>query len=257
MHDSSIYLKLRLTLGTILVLVGLCLTFFVVGHSYLGLALAFFGILIFIYTWFRTARDKHPKLIRILKTILSIVLIIGTAYFAFLEVLIIRDARTDAEASPDYIIVLGAGVNGSTPSLSLTNRLNATLEYLEEHPDAIAIGSGGQGPGEDLTEAQCMYEWLTSHGIESERVVRECKATSTEENLRFSREIIESLGGEATETVGIVSSEYHLHRAKLMAEAAGFTDVAGIAAKTSYPTLAVNYFIREAFGLTHFYVFGF
>ena len=42
-----------------------------------------------------------------------------------------------------------------------------------------------------------------------------------------------------------------------MAEAAGFTDVAGIAAKTSYPTLAVNYFIREAFGLTHFYVFGF
>lgn len=257
MHPQSFHKYAKFVLGSLLILIGSCLTIFVVGHSYLGLALVFLGLLVFLYTWLHLKQSQFPKLIPALRTMLTVLLVIGTTYFVFLEALIIRDAKTDKDASPKYIIVLGAGVNGSAPSLSLQNRLDATLDYLQEHPETIAILSGGQGPGEDMTESQCMYEWLTRQGIEKERLVRESKATSTDENLRFSKELIESLGGDITDSVGVVSSEYHLHRAKLMAEVAGYTNVVGIAGHTTYPTLAINYFIREAFGLTHFYIFGY
>lgn len=248
-------LKLRIISAAIMILLGFVLTLFVVGHSYLGSAFIFFGSVILIYTWFHFAADKHPRLIRILKRILSVILIVGTLYFAFLEVLIIGDAKTETDTEADYIIVLGAGVNGTVPSLSLSNRLYAALDYLETHPHTVAVVSGGQGPGEDITEAQCMYDWLVDRGIDADRVIMEPQATSTEENLKFSKEIIDERTGSEV-TIGIVSSEYHLYRAKLMAEKIGI-DAIGIAGRTSYPSLAINYFIREAFGVTHFYVFGY
>jgi len=241
----------------LLILVGICLTVFVIGHQYLGLALIFFGCLIYVYRWFHMAYQKHPKAVRYIRGILSVLLVIGTAYFMFLECLVFRDARTDTDQTADYIIVLGAGVNGKVPSLSLRNRLDATQAYLEAHPETIAILSGGQGPGEEITEAQCMYDWLIQRGISSERLIMEPNATSTAENLAFSKVIIESQKNDADVVVGVVSSEYHLHRAKLMAQQTGFNDPIGIAARTSYFTLLLNYSIREAFGLTHFYVFGY
>lgn len=244
-------------IAAVLAVLGLILALFVVGHQYLGAALVFLGCVIAVYRWFHDSAEKFPNIVPKLKILVSVVLLVGTGYFIFLETLILRDARTNTEPSADYIVVLGAGVNGTEPSLSLLNRLEATQDYLLEHPETVAIVSGGQGPGEDITEAQCMYDWLLSHGIESERVIRETKATSTAENLRFSMEIIQGLCGHEGGVVGIVSSEYHLHRAKQMAEDLGYVDPIGIAGKTSYPTLLINYAIREAFGLTHYYVFGY
>lgn len=249
--------KTAYVIAAVLAVLGLILALFVVGHQYLGAALIFIGCVIAVYRWFHDCAEKFPKLIPKLKIVVSAMLLLGTGYFVFLETLIVRDAHTNTETSADYIVVLGAGVNGTEPSLSLLNRLEATQAYLSEHPETVAVVSGGQGPGEDVTEAQCMYDWLLSHGIEPERVIRETKATSTVENLRFSLEIIQGLGSQEDSVIGIVSSEYHLHRAKQMAVDLGYADPIGIAGKTSYPTLLINYAIREAFGLTHYYVFGY
>ncbi len=78
----------------------------------------------------------------------------------------------------DYLVVLGAGVNGRTPSLSLLNRLTAAEAWLQDNPNGKAILSGGQGPGEDISEAGAMYQWLTEHGIAAERLYKE-------ENVRY------------------------------------------------------------------------
>lgn len=260
MNTTDSRAKKRPTISTaiavVLLMIGALITVAVMGYRYIGLAMIFFGCVILAYQWLFKSRMKYPKLVRWLTGLLSVFLVVGTGYFVFLEVLINRDAKTDTSVTADYIVVLGAGVNGTYPSLSLQFRLVAALDYMNEHPETIAILSGGQGPGEDITEAQCMHDWLVSHGIDSERMLLEEQATSTWENLVYSKELIDSRNDAVEPVVGVLSSEYHLHRAKLMAAQAGFHEPIGIAARTS-PTLRISYSIREAFGLTHYYVFGY
>ena len=181
---------------------------------------------------------------------------LGLVYFCIVEVPIIKNARTDKEPERDYLIVLGAAVYGDEPSLTLVRRLEGARDYLNAYPDAVAIVSGGQGAGENITEAQAMHDWLIANGIAAERILMEDKATSTMENLQFSFELIRARGDEPDGHVAIVSSAYHLYRAKLMAERQGVT-AAGVAAPWGYFFVMLNYFIREAFGVTHLWVLGY
>ena len=181
---------------------------------------------------------------------------VGFAYFCFVEYFIIKNARTDRDPGRDYLIVLGAAVYKDQPSLTLVRRLEGALDYLETYPDSVAIVSGGMGPGETVTEAQAMYDWLIAAGVDPARVLTEPKASSTEENLKFSFDIIRARGDEPAGKVAIVSSAYHLYRAKCLAAKLGVPDAAGVAAPWGYFFVMLNYFIREAFGVTHFWVFG-
>lgn len=235
-------------------IIGLFMMFVMTGHDFLGLALIGIGALAVFYALCADLLPAFP-LIRILRMGVSVILALCLCYFCVVESFILRDARTDTDRTADVIIVLGAGVNGTRPSLSLHDRMMGAYDYLTAHPDCIAVVSGGQGPGEDITEAQCMYDWLTNKGIAPERIIMEDKATSTLENLRYSMEIIDKLPMDEP-VIGLVSSEYHLHRAKRLAAYVGI-DVIGVAAKTSYPTVKANYFIREAFAMTEQYVFGY
>lgn len=232
--------------GAILV-VAAFLRFALVGYSFLAYCLCCAAAVVLVYG-FLLKRKWRKTLIA-----LTLLLCLGFCLFFTMEIPVIVDSFGDKDVDADYIIVLGAGVNGSVPSLSMVNRMTPTIEYLESHPGCIAILTGGQGEGENLSEAQAMYDYLTARGISPEQLIMEDKATSTEENLKFSFDII----GEELEksTVAVVSSEYHLHRAKTMAKMLG-VEVYGIPGRTSYPVLMTNYFIREAFGMVHLYVFG-
>lgn len=215
------------------------------GYAFTAYTLSFFAALIV----------AHRFLPKLWWRVLFILVCIGFVYFIIVEIPIIKNARTDEDAERDYLVVLGAAVHGDTPSLSLKRRLNATLEYMEQHPDTIAIVSGGQGKGENMTEAQCMFDYLTERGLDPERIIMEPKATSTKENLEFSFEIIRSRGDEPDGNVAVLSSPYHLCRAKTMCRMLG-VEPAGVAGHWDYPLLTINYFIREAFGMTHLWVFG-
>lgn len=249
-HDH----KVLCTAVGILWLIGLFMLLFLTGHKFLGTALIGIGALLIFYPLCAMLLHTYP-IAKLLRTLVTLVLVICVGYFCVVEAFIIKDARTETDKPADYIIVLGAGVNGTVPSLSLRDRLVGTYNYMTANPHCIAIVSGGQGEGEDITEAQCMRDWLVCKGIAPDRIIMEDKATSTLENLRFSMDIIDTLPIKEP-VIGIVSSEYHLHRAKRLADYVGI-DVIGIAARTSYPTVAVNYFIREAFAMTEQYVFGY
>jgi len=223
------------------------MAFALVGYRFSAVCLGCAAAVVLVYG-FLIAR-KAKKTI----TALSVLIALGFGLFAWLEIPVIIESRGDKDVEADYIIVLGAGVNGSVPSLSMVNRLTPTIEYLESHPDCVAILTGGQGQGENLSEAQAMFDYLTAHGVEAERLILEDKATSTAENLQFSFDIIGEELGSAT--IAVVSSEYHLCRAKTMAKMLG-VEVFGIPGRTTYPVLRMNYFIREAFGMLHLRVFG-
>ena len=85
--------------------------------------------------------------------------------------------------------------------------------------------------------------------------MQEPRATSTQENLEYSFALIRERGDEPDGKVAIVSSAYHLYRAKSMARLQG-VGAAGVAAPWGYPLVMLNYFIREAFGVTHLWAFG-
>jgi uncharacterized SAM-binding protein YcdF (DUF218 family) len=170
------------------------------------------------------------------------------------EYLVISNARTDQDCERSYLIVLGAAVHGDRPSLSLYHRLSSALDYLNTYPDSKAVLSGGQGKGENISEALCMHDWLVSSGISEDRLLMEDRSTSTMENLTYSWEILQAKGCRPDD-VAILSSGYHLYRAKLMARALGM-DPAGVCGRIGYPIYTLGMFIREAFGLTHLWVFG-
>ena len=249
-HDHK---QLCIVVGTLWA-IALFLMIFFTGNNFLGTALIGIGALMLFYPLCALLLHTYPFL-KMLRTLVTIVLVIGVGYFCVVESFIIRDARTESHKTADYVIVLGAGVNGTRPSLSLRDRLTGAYNYMTATPGCIAIVSGGQGEGEDITEAQCMHDWLVEKGISSDRIIMEDKSTCTLENLRYSMDIIDTLPIEDP-VIGLVSSEYHLHRAKRLADYVGI-DVIGIAARTSYPNVAINYFIREAFAMTEQYVFGY
>ena len=192
---------------------------------------------------------------KMLRQILCICLCIGILISAVTLGFVFQGSLGDPELDCAYIIVLGCGVNGTVPSLSLRERIDAAYAYLDAHPDTICVVSGGQGPGEDMTEAACMFRELTAMGIAPERILQEGRSTSTAENLRFSIEVIESHTGSIPTEIGIVSSEYHLFRASLMAEDLGLTPY-GIPGTTSWFTLRANYFLREIAGVWYYVLFN-
>ena len=200
-------------------------------------------------------RKNAPKVwgrILIALTALSMTVIFGAM------AAIIVQGRDDVmpEKAPKFVVVLGAQIQGDQPSLTLKKRLDRAYEYLTEHPEASAFVSGGQGPGEAITEAECMRRALVRRGVDESRLYPEERSTSTQENLRYSRAILEELGVDLTQRVAIVTSDYHLCRARLMWGGDTAAVPAHLPSALYFQCLTVNYFIREAFGLAAYFVYG-
>ena len=173
------------------------------------------------------------------------VLAVGIALVALIETGFIISANAKAPAENATAVVLGCRVYGERASLSLVERLEAAQKYLEENPNAVCVVSGGQGPGEDISEAECMYRWLVDKGITPERIYKEDKSTSTEENIAFSKEVIEENG--LNSNIAIVTSEYHSYRACVLAEKneLSYGTAPGQTAIWLFPT----YYIRELYAI--------
>ena len=234
---------------------GLFLFLFVSGHDFLGLTLIGISGVIFCYGLIFLHRKKRPaaakKILIAFSLFLSVFLLLCCVTLGF----IISDSFGDDVQTLPYLVILGAGVNGTEPSLSLRYRLDAAIVYLNDHPETICIVSGGKGSFEDISEAACMHRYLTARGIPEERIWMEDRAENTRDNLRFSLAVIEEKTGTTPSCIGILSSEYHLFRAKHFARELGITPV-GVPAKTGWITLRCNYFLREIPAVWYYCVLG-
>ena len=238
-----------------LVLMIIFFSFFMAGYSFTVLVcFGLIGIILF-YNCMYLLRQKNPAKARSLKRMFTAVLCIGLILVGITEFFIIRASFGEPKESCDYVVVLGAKVRESGPSVSLWDRIYGAADYLNAHPDVVCIVSGGQGPDEHMTEAQAMFDELVKLGIDPDRIWLEDKATSTWENLNFSLALIEEKTGARPEKLGVVSSEYHLLRASLFTKKCG-VDFVGIPAETSRFTQKINHFMREVAGIWHFILLG-
>lgn len=189
-------------------------------------------------------KKQAPKIWGRLLTALTA---LGIAVLFGAMAVIVIQGRDDAmpEQTPEFVVVLGAQTHGSEPSLTLKKRLDRACEYMTEHPDATVFVSGGQGPDETQTEASVMAAYLERSGIAPERIVQETKATDTRENLKFSAELAAERGVD-TGSVLIITSDFHMLRAKYIAGTLGMTAY-GLTSDTWPWILKVNYELREVF----------
>lgn len=169
---------------------------------------------------------------------------LGVIVFIFLEALVISKMWSAPEKNVDYIVVLGAQVRGDRITKSLAKRLDAAYDYAQKNNEVKIIVSGGQGKGENLSEAEAMEGYLVEKGIDKNRIIKEDKSTSTYENMKFSKEKMEG----ASPKVAVVTNNFHVYRAMKIAEKTGLKNVQGLAAKSDNH-LIVNYMVREAFAI--------
>ena len=164
----------------ILLVLALFFKFAMRGYGYIAFALIYAAALV---TLCRFAPDALWKAAVIVTTV-------GLMYFFAVEGLIIVSARTDRNAGEKkYIVVLGAAVLDDRPSLALIHRMEGAMKYLDANPGSTAILCGGQGNGESMTEADCMYGWLTAQGVAPDRLIKEDRSTTTMENLQNAFDI--------------------------------------------------------------------
>lgn len=235
------------------VLAAFCMGYYVFAASYAGFGSAF------LFFWLLAAigfagimliailhKKKHildiiPKAVKIIVVTLFFA---GVLFFAVMEGMIISGMRSTADDNAEYLVILGAKVRGTTVTKSLAKRLDAAYDYLIEHPDALVVCTGGQGPGEDITEALAMKQYLVQAGIEEDRILMEDKSTTTYENLKFALDII----GNKEAKIAVVTNNFHVYRAIYLAEHVGFKNVQGIAGKSDN-RLLLNYMVREGLAL--------
>lgn len=172
--------------------------------------------------------------------IMEAIVICGCLLFVVVEAGIIRYAGKQPDTGADYVIVLGAQVRGSKPSLILQYRIEKAAEYLQANPDALAIVSGGQGPDEKISEAEAMERGLCRLGIDKKRIIQENASVSTKENLDFSAKYLDP----EKDKVVIVTTDFHVLRAVRIAKKAGYRHVSGAAARSVWYLIPTNY-VRE------------
>lgn len=119
----------------------------------------------------------------------------------------------------DAILVLGAQVKkDGTLSVQLEWRMEAALKEFERQPRPV-ICCGAQGENEPCPEGDAMREWLIARGVPPEMVMAENQSTDTLQNLRNAKVLLP----EGTDRVTVVTSDYHLPRALLIARDAGLS----------------------------------
>lgn len=155
----------------------------------------------------------------------------------------------------DAAIILGAAVwEGGRPSPSMYARVKEGLKLYEKGKVQKLIVSGGLGRYAP-TEAEVMAQVAISMGVNQTDLILEKKATTTEENLLYSKFLGDELGFE---NYILVSDAFHLKRALLIAHKLDMSAQGAAALDSPLYTnqwLKVKYTVREVFGLIKFYVF--
>ena len=196
-------------------------------------------------------RRKPVWLLALLAAVLAALL-----SFAVLLGVVLSGAHDSITGEPKVMVILGCKVESWGPSILLQDRLDKALDYLEDHPDLTIVASGGQGPDEHQSEAQCMYDYLTDHGVDGNQILLEDQSHNTWENIRFTQALLEREGIDTSQML-VVSNGFHLTRVWMLWDRAweGDYTLSTLAAPSSHIPSRLKMYIREPLALVKSYFF--
>ena len=241
--------KVLSVMAAVCLVLGAACGGFIPGMRFSGYLLTGLAGLFLLAAWLeRWARQSRKG--KLCKRIFLYGITALLVLFSAVQALLYSKGHQQNEGLPsDVVLVLGAGVNGEMPSLVLQSRIDAAAEYLRRWPEVPAILSGGMGPGEQISEAECMRRGLVARGIDAARLTLEDQSATTAENMAFSKAKLPELGLDPdTAVVAVVTSDFHCFRAHLLAQRAGLTAM-DLPARVDWPLLNANYYAREFFAL--------
>lgn len=208
----------------------------------IGLPLLLYGIL---YKKFNT---KFRKLRNIFAAVYAIIIL----FVMVCMVLITSAPRIDKTDNKDAIIVLGAAFDGNEPGEIMKNRLDLAAEYLEAHPGALCMLSGGKNTGEGVSEAKMMENYLVQkYNIDPNRTLLEDNSHTTSENLQYCQLILNDII-EGTPKIAFLTSDFHIYRTSLIARELG-GNLSGLAAPTKWYLAPVMY-LRECAVIPYYWL---
>lgn len=154
--------------------------------------------------------------------------------------------KVDEKAPADVAIVLGAAISDGEVSPVYRERINHAITLYEEGTVDFIILTGGFGEGSYKSDSQVAKEYALSQDVPEERILIEEKSTITEENLEFSKEVMEE---NDLETAIIVSDPLHMKRAMLMAKDYNITALSSPTTTSMYKSLKtkIPFLLREEF----------
>lgn len=168
----------------------------------------------------------------------------GLVIILILQILMFGRIPVVAESGLDYVVVLGSQIKGTEPGKMLRLRLDKAAEYAKQNPETVLILSGGQGEDEPEAEAAVMERYLITRGVEKKQLLLEDRSTSTLENLVYSRELMKKQPAR----VGLITSNFHIYRARKIAEKQGFRELHSIAAESDR-LLFFHFCFRDALAI--------
>ena len=144
-----------------------------------------------------------------------------------------------------YVIIHGSGLKkDGTVTKLLKDRCDKAIEVYRKDPTPpILVPSGGQGADEVCSEAMAIKNYLLSQGIPEEKIKMEDQSTTTWENLKFSKMLIESFPGR--HYVALVTSNYHVYRALRYCSKLNFscTGIGSRVASYYWPSALIREFV--------------
>lgn len=224
------------------------------------LGIVFGGVIIFGYlielflgTIFISGSEQQVKTYDAIKSIYStgftylLSMIIGSSVCALYA------ARKKPDHDRTHIIILGCSIaKDGTPLPLLRGRIDRAIEFSKQQNEKTGrqvkfVPSGGQGSDEVISEALCMKNYLLSQGIAEDLIITEDRSTSTQENMRFSGELISRDCDEAK--LIFSTSSYHVLRSGIIAAEEGLK-TQGVGCRTKW-YFWPNAFVREFIGLMY------
>ena len=132
----------------------------------------------------------------------------------------IKSGEDDDAVPSDCIVVLGAKAHGLEPGRVLRARLEQAQKAYEQGLGGKILVCGGKGTDETVPEAAAMAAYLKAQGVPGEDILLEAQSRNTRENLRFAKRIMEANGYQ---TCVLVTSDYHMMRARMLAGQEGLS----------------------------------
>ena len=219
------------------------------SRSLANLLTLLLAIFLTLYTIFQIFFIQYfPQWFNVLFTAVPLILFyLFVVFYNFITVSFLYQFNRP-RYNQNYIIVLGAGLlNGETVSPLLAKRIDKAIAFYWAQSKAtlnppILLMSGGQGSDEKVPEAIAMKQYALAKGIPERDILVEANSTTTLENMRFSKELMDQQTGGPYRAI-FTSNNYHIFRAGLYAKQAGLK-ADGIGAKTAFYYLP-NAFLRE------------
>jgi uncharacterized SAM-binding protein YcdF (DUF218 family) len=133
----------------------------------------------------------------------------------------------------------------------LKYRLEEALKIYQEGYASKIIVSGAKGADEIMAESQLMKSWLVEKGIPANAIFMDDKSTSTYENLKYSKAIMDAQGFK---TAIITTNDFHVFRSLQIAKALNIT--ASGAAAPNVSSVRLLYQARETISVLKYFLTG-